>query len=319
MRKLLFIIGILTFFLSSCNSESPYGATPIYQGMDVASVNNTKASFPLAFRSYRETTFTSGLDDEIPTIDFPEQPDLTYYANPNEEIIVRVYLTNPDDQVILRFKLNGVIYQSFEFQEGSNSELLIVKVNSGSVSGIQELTIDEIKYVENVSNDIKDAVFEGDRTIHMGVTYQHRLEALVSNEVITATSYQSTITITDTDNLISVYENPPVFYLFDGSSIVYTQTLNVGSNTIKYQQLKTDLSFEYAIAMTYDLLDGEGVNAYIALQNIKRTEKIVEITSVTSTQTSLVFELNINDQENVGAVTAIRQGLRCAKILETLA
>jgi uncharacterized repeat protein (TIGR02543 family) len=281
------------------------GSSPVYQGMDVASVSNSQASLPLSFRSYRETTMTSGINDEIPTIDIPEQPDFTYYANPNEVILVRVYLTNPDSQVILRFKLNGVIYQSFEFQEGSNSELLIVKVNAGAISGTKELTIDEIKYVENVSNLIKDAEFEGERTIQMGVTYQHPLEAVISNEVITATSYQSTITITDTDDLITVYENPPVFYLFDGTSIVYTQILNVGSNTIEYQQLKTDQSFEYAIAMTYDLLDGEGVNAYIALQNIKRTEKIFEITSVTSTQTSLVFELNINDQKNVGDVTAI--------------
>lgn len=381
MRKILLLIGLLTFFLSSCGStleitvnfetnggsqvpsqvfneeseftlpnsptkenfifvgwfldenlETPFsvagilklepkdsitvyakweydpeivGSSPVYQGMDVSSVSNTQASFPLSYKNNSITTITSGIDDEIPTIDIPEQPDLTYYANPNEEIFVSIFLTNPDSQVILRFKLNGVIYQSFEFQEGSSSELLIVKVNAGEISGIKELTIDEIKYVENVSNIIKDAEFEGNRTIQMGVTYQHPIEAFIVSEVITSTSYTLTMTITDTDDLMNVYENPMVFYLFDGVSIIYTQSLNVEYNTIEFSYLNPSKTYEYAIASTYDLLDGYSSRSFIAAQARFTTKDIVTIDSVFPLQDSISFELTINDDREVGFLSAI--------------
>ena len=43
---------------------------------------------------------------------------------------------------------NCCIYQSYQFEDGSDSETLVLEVNAGDVSGIKEFTIDEIKYVE---------------------------------------------------------------------------------------------------------------------------------------------------------------------------
>jgi len=139
----------------------------------------------------------------------------------------------------------------------------------------------------------------------MGVTYQHPIEAFIVSEVITSTSYTLTMTIKDTDDLMNVYENPMVFYLFDGVSIIYTQSLNVEYNTIEFPYLNPSTTYEYAIASTYDLLDGFSLRSFIAAQARFTTKDIVTIDSVFPLQDSISFELTINDARKVGFLSAI--------------
>jgi uncharacterized repeat protein (TIGR02543 family) len=278
------------------------GSAPVYQGMDISD-NSTTA---LTMRSsYRYVHQTASLNDEIPLIDIPEQPDFIYFAARNEDVFVNIILNNPDSQVILRFKLNGVIYQSFQFEQGSNSELLIVKVNAGDLSGIKELTIDEIKYVENVSNLIKDAEFDGDRTITMGVTYDNPTQVEMFNTSISPTQIELYFTINDLDQLITLYENAPVFYLFDGLNIIYMQPLTIGENRISYSVLNPATTYEYAIASTYDLLDGEGPQVYLARQETFTTKDIFTVSINDIQQTSFTFVYEENDTNDVGNLKTI--------------
>ena len=97
----------------------------------------------------------------------PEVFGGTYYALKNEDIYIHVHLSNPDDFEILSFTLNGVKYSSNMFEYGSNLELLILKYNVGDVKGLQEYTIDAIKYIDGET--IKDARMDGDRTVKVYV------------------------------------------------------------------------------------------------------------------------------------------------------
>lgn len=280
------------------------GLPPVYQGMQVSN-SNLALSNERAFVLSQSFKTNLGINDNIPTLDIPEQENLTYYANRNQDIFVNVRLFNPDGQVILRFTLNGVIYQSFQFEAGSNSELLVVKVNAGNVSGVKELTIDEIKYVENETNTLRDAIFDGNRTIKIGVSYSNEVLATLVSQVVGSTRFQANINIVDDDNLTSIYENMPIFYLFDGTDMVYTQTLSIGTNVIEYSKMHPNKKYEYAIAMTYDLLDGIGKQLKVALNQEIVTESIIEISSMSTTQESISFEIDTNDSLNVGEVSSI--------------
>ena len=93
--------------------------------------------------------------------------DGRYYAMKNEDIYIHVHLSNPDGFEILSFTINGEKYSSYMFESGSDLETLILKYNVGNVSGLQEYTIDAIKYVDG--EKIKDARMDGDRTIEVYV------------------------------------------------------------------------------------------------------------------------------------------------------
>ena len=88
-----------------------------------------------------------------------------YYAQPNEDIYILVHISNPGGYEILSFTLNGVKYSSYMFEPGSDLETLILKYNVGNVEGVQQYTIDAIKYVDG--EEIKDVRMEGDRTIEV--------------------------------------------------------------------------------------------------------------------------------------------------------
>ena len=88
-----------------------------------------------------------------------------YYAMKNEDIYILVHISNPDEFEILSFTLNGVKYSSYMFESGSNLETLILKYNVGDVQGVQQYTIDAIKYVDG--DKIKDVQMEGDQTVEV--------------------------------------------------------------------------------------------------------------------------------------------------------
>ena len=88
-----------------------------------------------------------------------------YYAQKNEDIYIHVHIFNPDEFEILSFTLNDVKYSSYMFEKGSDLETLILKYNVGDIEGVQQYTIDAIKYVDG--DRIKDVKMEGEKTIEV--------------------------------------------------------------------------------------------------------------------------------------------------------
>ena len=95
----------------------------------------------------------------------PEISGGPYYALPGEDIYIYVHIDNPDEFEILSFTLNDVKYSSYMFVDGSDLNTLILKYNVGDAEGIQQYTIDAIKYVDG--DDIKDVRMDGDKTIEV--------------------------------------------------------------------------------------------------------------------------------------------------------
>jgi len=287
------------------------GRAPIYQGMTISSApitNQTSSKDQLLSNKLNQLYEISKEDIEDSIKDYIEiipSEEIDYFSPRNQDILITVKLFNPDGQSILRFILNGVTYQSFQFQEGSDSNNLILKVNSGNVSGIKEFTINEIKYVENNTNLIKDAIFEGNRTIKLGVEYSNIPMSNISNINITAASFSLNVNITDIDNLIEKSSDILKVAIFDGENIIQMSDLTIGDNEIRFEKLKINHLYQYAIFTVIDQLDGLGNHVHLMHQAYIQTEEIIEITNISPTQSSIQFDLIINDIDEVGTITAI--------------
>jgi len=303
---------IVMLFLVACGNDDPEvsnGAAPVYQGM-IISTNNDQVLKTTTLSTFSpkqmNDVFEMSVNDLIEEdVDVNPGETLAYYAGLNEDVFITVKLVNPDSQVILRFTLNDTIYQSFQFQEGSDSENLILKVNSGDVPGIKEFTIDEIKYIENGTNVTKDAVIDGNQTVQLGVTYDVMPSATISDLVVGSTSMSATVNVADPSRLIEQFGNIIKFYITNESSIITSFELELGINNIEYDKLLTDMSYEYAVMSVFDAFDGEGNRVNILSQSELKTTPIIAIDSITTTKTSASFELDVNDENNAGSITAI--------------
>lgn len=117
--------------------------------------------------SKHEDVQTVPSEGDVHTVTAIQEEGEVYYAKKNEDIYILIHIFNPDAFEILSFTLNGVKYSSYMFEVGSDMETLVLKYNIGDSNGLQEYTIDAIKYVDG--EHIKDVQMEGDRTVSVYV------------------------------------------------------------------------------------------------------------------------------------------------------
>lgn len=235
--------------------KPPVDNSPVYKGMYAEKIdNNVRQKQKLAGSLGNE------IIDKIGVVTIP---GISLYEKPNKTINIRIELENEKEFEIVSFTLNGVKYQSYQFKEGSNSTQIFVEFTTSSMSGIQEITIDAIKYIDGT--DIKDARFDGEKTIKIGVTYQNIPSATVSENVI-INSLNVDVNVVDIDKIINI-SNGLALYLYENETLVKTTKLKLGSNNIEYSDLKYDTTYTYVVIAIYDLLDGNGKRGYILYQN----------------------------------------------------
>ena len=195
-RKLISLIAAACCFciiITSVVIINPFGKeVPVYRGMTVSMAapvieENTSlrsgedfgggAVFvgTLSMTPFmaldKSSSYTADQTKENKKDDLDLSAEESYYAKKNEDIYILVHISNPDGFEILSFTLNGVKYSSYMFEEGSNLETLVLKYNVGDVEGIQQYTIDAIKYVDG--EKIKDVRMDGDRTIEVLVEHEY--------------------------------------------------------------------------------------------------------------------------------------------------
>ncbi len=217
-----------------------------------------------------------------------------YYAQPNQDIYITVHVSNPDNFEILSFTLNGKVYSSYMFEDGSDMENLILKYNVGDVEGMVEYTIDAIKYVDGT--EIKDVVMAGDKTVQCGVYSENQPTAEVMSEVIGINKLTFTAKVTDPLNLIAERGGKAVAILSNGEEMIAQTPLTVGEdNTVVFENLLTDTDYEYAIVAIYDSLNGDGIVPIVLYSQTIHTHGVVAFDSVTVTQSGVTFAYVWND------------------------
>ena len=195
-----------------------------------------------------------------------------------------IKLSNPDSYEIMSFTLNGKKYSNYMFEEGSDMENLILKVNVGSQAGIKEYTIDAIKYIDGTT--IKDVIMDGDKTVKAGIRTTNMVTTVVTNQKVTLTSLSFDLSISDGYSLI---EQAKVI-LFDGNSVVGEKDVIAGNNKVEFTGLTPNTLYQYAVAATYDDLSGKGSANYVLYKDAFYTDTIVLFAEPTITQTSIDWD-----------------------------
>lgn len=193
-----------------------------------------------------------------------------YYAKPGEDVFITIHIDNPDGFEILSFTLNGNKYSSYMFEYGSDLENLILKVNVGDSVGIVEYTIDQIKYVDGT--EIKDVKMDGDETVRIGVYTENQPVATVTELMTAMNSISFKVNVNDPVNLIGLSNGKIQALLYDGDKDIRIVEVTGNGQTVTFDGLKRNTLYQYAIVLTYDRLDGEGVTTIFPVTDALYTQ-----------------------------------------------
>lgn len=207
------------------------------------------------------------------TLDVVGAAESIYYADMNQDIFITIKLSNPDSYEILSFTLNGKKYSNYMFEEGSDMENLVLKVNVGNVGGIHDYTIDAIKYVDGT--DIKDVRMDGDRTVKAGVRAGDQTYVNVTNEQKSMTSISFDAQVVDLYSLIEKCGGYAKAVLYDGVNML-TKDIKVGEKTnIVFDNLTPNTVYQYGVVALYDNLSGNGAKLNTLYKKAVYTDTIV--------------------------------------------
>lgn len=207
------------------------------------------------------------------TLDVVGAAESIYYADKNQDIFITIRLSNPDSYEILSFTLNGKKYSNYMFEDGSDMENLVLKVNVGDVGGIVEYTIDAIKYVDGT--DIKDVRMDGNRTVKAGVRASDQTYVNVTNEQKSMTSISFDAQVVDLYSLIEKSGGYAKAVLYDGVNML-TKDVKVGEKTnIVFDNLTPNTVYQYGVVALYDNLSGNGAKLNTLYKKAVYTDTIV--------------------------------------------
>ncbi len=231
-------------------------------------------------------------DDSSISLEIPDQK--MYYANPNQDIYINVHISNPDSFEILSFTLNGKKYSSYMFEDGSDMENLILKVNVGDTKGVIEYTIDAIKYVDGT--EIKDVIMDGERTIKVGVyTPGIQPTASTTNEFVGINEVSFDVDLSDKFELIKRCGGKAYAIVADGDIILSYKELTPGYEHISFNGLETSTSYRYGIVAYYDAFDGSGMDVKVLCEKEFTTQSVVAIDDVDVSRTGFDFDIVFNE------------------------
>ena len=303
---------------------------PVYEGMTVSNTMpelkvGTGGSSLIISPEVSMPVFASGIDDgenvddgdengensdtgttegesriTLPEVDGEDR--LLYYARKNQDIYITVHINNPASYEILSFTLNGTKYQSYMFEDGSNSEALVLKVNVGDAEGIVEYTIDAIKYVDGT--EIKDVRMDGERTVKVGVYSEDPEDhpsALITDKTLDIDSITFTPTVTDPNGAVDASNGAVFAYLYRGEEQIASRELTIGESTaVTFEGLEQRVEYRYLIVAYYDSFDGRGFAAHTIYEESFYTLNLVEIENLTlDGGSTIAFELMVTDGYSV--------------------
>ncbi len=246
------------------------GSVPVYTGMTVSNTYTAAEGINFGISSSAHKVKQG---KKLPPISVAledryggEDSEDVYAADPNSDVYITVHLNNPHNFEILSFTLNGQKYSSYMFEEGSNMENLVLKVNVGEEIGVRSYTIDAIKYVEG--EKIKDVRMDGERTVEVCVRNTNVPRATRYALSVGRTTYSAEVGISDPYEAVALGEGEVYAVVYDGENIIREQRLNVlgrelAKTTMEFVDLPRESSFIFAVVAVYDAYDGKGKSPHL--------------------------------------------------------
>lgn len=292
---------------------------PVYQGMTVSNTSPIAQTPSVAYGtgSTVQKTFlhasqmiTASEGQEAPENPeepetpehIPDSPELLpeivgtdrslYYAKQNEDVYITIHIHNPENFEILSFTLNGVKYQSYMFEEGSDSERLVLKVNVGEAECMVYYTIDAIKYVDGTK--IKDVRMDGEKTVWIAVYPNDQPKIKVQNLTVGNEQIEFDAALTDKHGLIVASEGAISAILMQNDRQIAEQTVSLDETTaVTFSSLTPGVEYQIRIVAKYDALDGNGFGTYVLFKKTVLTKPYIEIRNVSVDLTTVRFALSL--------------------------
>ena len=229
-----------------------------------------------------------------------------YYATPGAEIYVTVHLSNPDEFEIQSFTLNGTKYANYMFEDGSDLENLILKVEvPEGAEGRISYTIDAIKYIDGT--EIKDVRMDGDKTVEVGVSTSKQPAATVSGESVGYDAVSFKLTAADELGLVGASGGRVQVVLYNGQSILsFKDVATVGETEITFEGLDRNTHYSYAVVANYDALDGKGYTTHVLLEKSFYTKNYVLFQNVSVSESGVSFDYLWDAAATNATVTSLK-------------
>ena len=313
--SLILILGLAIACLgalTSCKKEQ----VPIYEGMEILDKNGDSAAlYQNTFLASSED-FSEGVsgdindgDSSLPTDPFPDNGEgegieeeikdkieiegsgeEMYYTRQNRDVYINIKVNNPDKYEILSFTFNGEKYSDYMFEEGSDLENIIIKVNSANMSGVVSYTIDAMKYI-NKDNEIKDVIMAGEKTVKVGVYVPGQVSASHENFTVTTNSLSCYAVVEDSFNLIHYFGGKVFAVVYDGDKLLGFSELPIPTNEdgslggfpqgeVNIKGLKAGRLYQFGIVAFYDDLKGDGFGPKVVYKKTFRTSGILTFESL---------------------------------------
>ena len=333
---IVFLIASLTACVfTACNDTQNQKQVPVYNGMVISS-RFARASASAVPADDNENHYghykgdhehrdgdvdgNKPFDNKTPSIEDKAQSTLDvvgagqniYYAAAGQDIFITIKLSNPDSYEILSFTLNGKKYSNYMFEQGSDMENLVLKVNVGYVGGIHDYTIDAIKYVDGT--DIKDVRMDGERTVKAGVRAYDQTYASVTNEKKSMTSISFDVQVVDLYSLIQMSGGYAKAVLYDGVNMI-SKDITVGEKTsVTFDNLTPNTIYQYGVVALYDDLSGNGINLNTLYKKAVYTDTIVLFKDIEVGQETLSWGYLWNNAVENKTITSLELMQKGTKI-----
>ena len=278
MKRLFALVSILSIalFLVACGEDETNITPPSYQSILI--------------------------DGENPVSEGNLQ---TFYKQKEESILVQVNIQNPGNAEITSIKINGINYRTNRFTENSTSTMIEFLMMAPDEHGEHLFEVDEVVYRDG-------AIMRG-----VDATSNHQFKVFVYRDlpVLSRVNYglekdQISIVFSLIDDDQTIIEDGAVVKLYTNDSVVAEETLQVGTQTVTFDQLFTDQQYEVRVYATYDLEDGFGLredellysDIYTTASNRQPTASIERIQLF---ENRIVFDVELLDNDD----TLLEDGL----------
>lgn len=272
---------------------------PVYTGMTVSSEHPlSPAEVHLSINPLAAGAFSTGspvvlgkpLKDAAKDYFNVTAGKAPYYAKPGDEIYITVTFDNPDDFVILSFTLNGKSYSSYMFEEGSDMENIVLKVEVGDQTGLISYTIDAIKYVDG--DKIKDVRIGGDRTVNIGVYNENQPTASITDLSFDFTKVSFNADVTDNASLINAVDGRVYAIIYDGDRVVAQREIAADEGqSISFDGLSPMTEYTAAIVAVFDAYDGRETAPHVLCEESFTTRISAFAKNITVNDDDVSFEL----------------------------
>lgn len=291
MKKIITLCILLLAFLVGCNNNENLNNDP---NLNITVVN--PPTYKEMYLSEEETKVTNKtLSLTTDTLDIPNdvvvsEEQVDHFAKPDQDFYLHILLENKEAYEIMSVTIDNVKYQSYQFQDNSTSEEIIIKMQAPSLPGPYTYRITGIKYVYG-SNILDVDLTSSNPIIKLGVSEVRRPKFILKNLDIFKDYIMLDYLIDENLYLDGTYR---FILMKDEEIITYYDTKSI-SDVVTFLNLEAGALYQVVVICYADFFDGQGVSSYLLHEEEYYSYSEASLTNILAYPTYITYELKKED------------------------